>query len=284
MNKMVRILMTCITIVLVLNGCGPSQEELDAQATETAVAHYATQTAEAPTPTPTPTPTNTPTPTPTLTPTPTPTPVSAQAMLEAAQAAMSEVDSYSFAMDMEIEVAMEGITMEMPFVFVGAYQAPDRVQYVITMTVLGETTAMEGITIGETSYIKNPLTGAWETTTESTSPISPEDIAQVGLEQLRALAYVGEETLGETPVYHLQATLSAGDLLDEEALGLVDMEGEFAVDYWVGVRDDLFRQAAMEGEMSVASEEEDITMTMAMTLTMTFSDFGVPVSIEAPLD
>ncbi|OQY16467.1 MAG: hypothetical protein B6I35_15810 [Anaerolineaceae bacterium 4572_32.2] len=65
-------------MILSLTACGPSQAELDAEATESATASFATQTAEAPTHTPTitvthtPTATQTPTATPTSTRTPTP--------------------------------------------------------------------------------------------------------------------------------------------------------------------------------------------------------------------
>ena len=55
-------------------GCGPSQAEQDAQATQIAADMFATQTAQAPTATPSPTVTATATATPTLTPTPTQTP------------------------------------------------------------------------------------------------------------------------------------------------------------------------------------------------------------------
>lgn len=78
-NRITSILM-CLLISAVLFACGPSQAELDAQATKFAANIFATQTAAAPTPTntpaPSPTPTDTPKPTstPTSTPTPTPTP------------------------------------------------------------------------------------------------------------------------------------------------------------------------------------------------------------------
>jgi hypothetical protein len=66
-------------LALVLSGCGQSQAEIDATATQMAISMNATQTANAPTATSTatttPTPTDTPTPSPTTTPTPTITPV-----------------------------------------------------------------------------------------------------------------------------------------------------------------------------------------------------------------
>ncbi len=82
MNKKTsRILVYLLLMGVILSACGPSQAELDAQATQSAADAFATQTAEAPTPTPTPTvtltptPTFTPTPVPTDTPTPTATPI-----------------------------------------------------------------------------------------------------------------------------------------------------------------------------------------------------------------
>ena len=74
MRKRMSFVWICLLTSAILVACGPSQAELDAQATEVAANIFATQTAEAPTPTFTPTSTPTPTFTPTQTPTPTKTP------------------------------------------------------------------------------------------------------------------------------------------------------------------------------------------------------------------
>ena len=78
MKKTLSLIMI-LGISFCIGGCGPSQEELDAKATEERIALYETQTAQAPTGTPTSTPTQTPTatytPEPTSTPEPTPTPL-----------------------------------------------------------------------------------------------------------------------------------------------------------------------------------------------------------------
>ena len=75
MNKQKTLFITSagLAIIVIINACGPSQAELDATATQAAVAMFATQTAEAPTATLTPTNTLTPTSKPTDTPTSTPT-------------------------------------------------------------------------------------------------------------------------------------------------------------------------------------------------------------------
>jgi len=63
----------CLLASIILTACGPSQTELDAQATEITAHIFATQTAKAPTPTMVHTPVPTHTSTPTRTPTPLPT-------------------------------------------------------------------------------------------------------------------------------------------------------------------------------------------------------------------
>lgn len=63
-----------LLMAMVVAACGPSQADLDAQATKVAAAIFATPTAQAPTATSTPMPTDTPTPSPTPTPTDTPPP------------------------------------------------------------------------------------------------------------------------------------------------------------------------------------------------------------------
>jgi Tol biopolymer transport system component len=75
MEKKALLVSGCMLMAVILVACGPSQAELDAQATQVAANIFATLTAEAPTPTPTPASTLTPTPTPTpfLVPTPSPT-------------------------------------------------------------------------------------------------------------------------------------------------------------------------------------------------------------------
>ena len=78
MNERSPCLLVLLLICVALSGCGPSQVELDATATQVSANTYATLTAQAPTApptyTPSPTPTKTPTPSATLTPTSTTTP------------------------------------------------------------------------------------------------------------------------------------------------------------------------------------------------------------------
>ncbi|MGD9050078.1 MAG: LppX_LprAFG lipoprotein, partial [Anaerolineae bacterium] len=258
---------------LVVTACGPSQAELDAQATEIAAGIFATQTAEAPTDTPAPTPTFTPTSTPTVTPMPTPTLPSAQALLEAALGIL-ETESYHFGMDMQMKATEGTMTMEIPFTFVGDFEAPDRVQGSMSMTMFGMTIEMEVITIGETAYATNPDTGEWEVGAESAAPFSPEDFAGIDPADIEDLTVTGEVSLDGTTAYHLQGIASAQDM----GPAMADIEGELQLEYWIGVADGRLRQNTVEGELLAPGEAG----TIGLVATTTYSDYGQAVAIEPP--
>ncbi len=226
-----------------------------------------------PMPTLTPTATLTPTPTPTPTHTPTPTPPSPQALLEAAMAAQEE-ESYHFEMEMEMAVTEGEIAMEIPITFSGDFQPPDRVQAMVSMTMFGFTIDMETITIGETAYAVNPLTGEWEVSTEPASPFAPEDFTAVAPEEIEDLVLVGEETLDGTRVYHLRGVVGS-EVLGEALAGT---EGEIRVEHWIGVEDGWLRQSVIEGELSMPDEAG----TIELSVTITYSDYGQEVTIEPP--
>lgn len=321
MYMKVLVVLACLLAGAVLAACGPSQAELDAQATEIAASIFGTQTAEAPTstftptptptftptstPTDTPTPTFTPTPAPTSTPTPTPvpptdtpspvpptdtptpvpptdTPVptatptlpSPQALLKSALAD-TDAKSHHFEMDMQMKMTEEGVTIEIPMTFVGDYLPPDRMHGMVSMSVVGVTIESEMVTIGETTYVKNPATGQWETSTEPASPYSPGDFTGLEPADIEGLVIVGQKTLDGTPVYHLQGTLSAGDMGEAFA----GTEGEMQVEYWIGVKDGLLRRAFVRVELSSTDTR---AVAIGMETTVTYSDYGKTLAIEPP--
>ena len=132
-----------ILVLLLMAGlaaaCGPSQAELDAQATKVAAAIFATQTAEAPTATPTPTQTDTPTPTPRSTPTDTPTP-SPTPLPDLSEAVLTLDDLPSSFTEMSLEqlgltpedLSGEGFEAESFFAFL----EPSAFQLIMGLTIL----------------------------------------------------------------------------------------------------------------------------------------------------
>jgi len=187
--------------------------------------------------------------------------------------AAQEEESYHFEMEMELAVTEGEITMEIPITFSGDFQPPDRMQGTVSITMFGSTIEMETITIGETSYAVNPLTGEWEESAEPASPFAPEDFAVVP-DEFEDLVLVGEDTLDGTRVYHLRGAVSSG-VLGEVLAGT---EGEIRVEHWIGVEDGRLRQSVIEGELSMPDDAGSIDLSV----TMAYSDYGQDVEIEPP--
>jgi hypothetical protein len=209
---------------------------------------------------------------------PSPKPLSPKAILESAVTAMEELDSYHFEMVIHMTIVTEGATVETPLTFTGDFKAPDRLQGELTMDLLGQTIEMEVITIGGISYIKDPTSDEWQTTTETTSPFTPEDF--VGLEpddiaNMEDLKLLGESVLGGAPVYHLEGKLTTEVM--ENVLG--EAEGEIKVEYWIGLEDGWIRQANIEMELF---EEGADPGEIDATIILTFSGFNMEIVIEAP--
>jgi hypothetical protein len=178
-------------------------------------------------------------------------------------------------MDLQMTMTEEGITVEIPMTFVGDYQPPDRMRGTVSMSVIGITIESEVITIGETSYVKNPTTGEWEVSTEEAAPYSPGDFTGLEPADIEGLVLVGKETLDGTPVYHLRGALSAQDVGDAFA----GTEGTMQADYWIGVKDGRLRRSAVRVELSSSDAQ---AVTIGIEATMTYSNYGEPVAIEPP--
>ena len=261
------------------------QEELESQPTPTSTS------TPTPTPTPTPEPTATPspspTPVPTATPTPTPALPPARDILDRSSSALEAADSFHFDMEMLLQAGTEGISLELPFNIAGDFQAPDRVRGTLSLSFAFFNIESQFITIGDTEYATNPETGEWEISTESISPTGDPGEFLEGdfLDEIKDLAVLGVETLDGLEVYHLSGTVSA------ETLGDGETEGELDVEVWVGTEDDLLAQISVEGDVELEADMGDDELSLfagafpgqvTISLTIRFSDFGKPVSIEAP--
>ena len=188
--------------------------------------------------------------------------------------------SYHFEMDMAMSVSQGSLSMDIPITSVGDFQAPDRSQIVSSMTFLGLNVEFKVITIGDTTYQTDPETGLWEVGADSTTPFGDfETFAVEGVSDIEDLVFVTEETLDGTRVFHLTGTAPP------EAFG--EEEGELQIELWIGVEDKLIRQIVVEGEISFEGDNAPLfgdapAGSGTVTMTMKFSNFGKPVSIEAP--
>lgn len=274
---------------LLLLACGDSEPDQPIIPTPTATA----------TATPLPTATRVPTPSPspeatqpaTAAPEPSPTPTSTvddvaalaailpEEVFAAAFEAMAEVTSFRFDVQATIKPQSENLDFEIPLAFVGEFQAPDRVRGKLTLSVAFFSMEMDTITIGDTTYNTNIQTGEWEKSAGLSSAIpSPGELTRVGIESLGDAVAIGLTTFDGVPVVRLRAQPPPGTFGSEAA-----SQSEF----WIGKDDSLIRQVVAEGEMSLEGLGDALALggisgTATLSLTMRLSDFGEPVSIEAP--
>jgi hypothetical protein len=205
--------------------------------------------------------------------------------MEAALAASQGAESYHFEMDMQMAISSEGFTFDMPILFEGDYQAPDRLQGMMSMSLMGTTIETEMITVGDTTYMTNPDTGEWEKSVEPAAPFSPEEVAQLDPDDIQDLVLIGIEDLDGIATYHLAGTVAMADLGDM----LGDLEGEFEAEYWIAVEDGRLRKSTVEGEVSIDTSDNPlfgggppVIMDMALVMTLRFSNYGQEVIIELP--
>lgn len=175
---------------------------------------------------------------------------------------------------MQMTVKEEGVSIEMPITYVGDFQPPDRTRGTITLSFVGITIEVEVITIGETTYTKDPETGEWEVSTEQASPFAPEDFTEVEPLDIDDLAVVAQQNLDGVPVYRLEGTVSSGDMGEAFA----ELEGEVVVKYWIGVQGGRLRRSVVKAELSEAGSAG----TISIRVDTTYSGYGKPVSIEPP--
>ena len=191
---------------------------------------------------------------------------------------MQAAESGSVEIDYTVETEGAG-TLGMRIA--GDFQAPDRNRFTVRISQGGISITLEMIVIGSDSWVKNPLTGAWESGAESPTPFgnlldygafnvdfAPETAAQFTLRVAR---------LNGRRVYHV-----TGSVTDKEIVGLLDdapVRGRTGVvEYWIGIDDSLVRRAVVRTE----SPGGDGAAATKTSVVMTVSDYGKTVNIQAP--
>ena len=214
-------------------------------------------------------------PPPTSTPIPTPTPINVEDLLRRSGEATSQLDSFHF----RLEHSDGGSTPFSDTLDVteaeGDVVSPDSVSISVSGT-FSRIFAMRSslITIGDESYMTNPLSGDWEEVAAEVSPLGffdPQQGIGAMMTDLRNPALVSESDnefriVGDLDVVALRPLLG-----DAAQGGTVRVE--VSLD-----KDTLYmKKAVIEGR--VTADEPD-----GVVRTVTMSQFNEPISISAPDD
>ena len=203
-----------------------------------------------------------------------------QEILDAAYAAMRDVESFHFELDAHVMQSSGGVESEIPMTFVGDVSVPDRVRGTLEVSLGFFTLRLETLAIGDTAYMRDPETGDWAIARGLDSMLpNPADVAHDKAPAVESLTLVGEEVLDGATVYHLTGVPS------KENLG--DPRDEAEIAYWIGVEDLLLRRVETGGQIDISAIGEalggaGLSGTATVAITIEFSDYGEPVTIEAP--
>jgi hypothetical protein len=211
----------------------------------------------------------------------TPTPPPAADILNAATVAMDKVDSVHIDMTMQMTMTAQGMTLNIPMTLKGDMQNPDRFKGTLTMDMMGQSVKADMVVISPTTYISESTTAEWQTTTaeEAGIPFDPSEISGVKPEDIEGLAFVGEETVGDRPAYHLTGKVKSAPLGLQESLGAGD-DVNLKADYWIDKENSYILKWTVSGDLAITG---DIEATINLSMVMLFSNFGAPVTIEAPM-
>jgi hypothetical protein len=188
---------------------------------------------------------------------------------------MQAVNSFHFELDQTgggtpITMGIEMVKAE------GDIARPDKMQATITGTAMGMSLEVKLVSSGETIYMTNPLTGAWEVPPDQFKVLGIFDPGTGLAAVLKGIAtpvQLGEEQQGGVLCYHLKGSIVSDALrpiTGSAATGVM-----ISVELWIGKDDFLVRQIKLEGKIT-ESEKDGIVRTLDL------SNFNQEVNIQLP--
>ncbi len=159
---------------------------------------------------------------------------------------------------------------------VGDVASPGRLEMTVSGTALGMYLEVQVVSVGEVTYMTNPLTDKWELLPNEFQALSMFDpttgIAAI-MRGITDLTRLDDEEVDGVPVYRLGGSIDSGDL---SAITGSSVQGvTIDTEVWIGKGDFFVRLIKLEGKIT-ESEVPGIVRTLKL------SNFDEEVSIELP--
>lgn len=158
----------------------------------------------------------------------------------------------------------------------GDVVVPDRARADVAGTFAGVPITSRLVAIGDDVWLKNPLSGAWESIDVSATPIALLDPSRgvlAVMEGIRGPSDEGTEVLDDVTLRKVSGTAAAADVAP--LVAVAPSEQEVRVTLWVGEDDRLLRRIEVSGPVA-EGEPADVLRVVEV------SRFDEPVTIEAP--
>jgi hypothetical protein len=197
----------------------------------------------------------------------------------------------------------------------GEAQFPDRYHASVNVKMTGLSLATEVVVANGKAYLKNPLSGKWQVSAQSTDitgqlsqpdPLSYEQL----LKNVRSIKDLGDTTLGGTTVHHYQLVPDKEKLLaamdkaaakNPQALAAIKQvldSGTMTVEAWFGKDDHLVRRVSTDADYTVNLNQlmgslgtaqksgnqlpAGSTIHATAHVVLNYHDFDAPVTISIP--
>ena len=158
----------------------------------------------------------------------------------------------------------------------GDVAAPDKVKADVSGTFNGFPLRSQLVVVGGKTYLKNPLSGAWQTVDVGTSPVAFFDPAKGVLAVIKGATQLqseGSDKVGGVDTYHLKGKTTVGSITP--LLGNPGGDRLVDVELWVDKDTGRLVRLKLSGEVE-KGDPADATRTIDLTR------FGVVVPIAAP--
>ena len=159
----------------------------------------------------------------------------------------------------------------------GVMSKPDRIDVKVKARFSGFVVEVHVISVGDETFMTNPMTGQWQRVGNGLSPVAFFDPARgvtLVLESVVGATLLGEETVDGAKSHHLGGRLPARAV---QFIAGSFVEGSvLEAELWVGTEDFLLRKLRLDG---LITEGEPPGLVRVLTI----SDFDQPFDIQPPI-
>ena len=200
-----------------------------------------------------------------------------EAILAGASTAMQELAGFHFVYEVHQPSSAEpseGLEIAR---ITGDVNSEGSMQAVIDVTQGGIPLQLEFVVVGDTQYIKDPLSQRWTSVAVKDSPVGDLNLGPgmiAILDQITDPVYEGRDKKQGVQSHHISGVVAAEDV--KAIVGAVSTTEPFPTHVWIGVDDSLVYEVEIDGA-ATASEDPDIRRTIEL------SNLGEYVDIQAPI-
>ena len=158
----------------------------------------------------------------------------------------------------------------------GDIVSPDKLQATITGTYSDVAIEVSLVTVGDQTYMTNPISGAWELAPEAFKVLNVFDpstgVAAI-VKGLTDVTDLGDEKVGKTNCYHL-----SGNVLSENLAPLTGTTAtgvKIGTEVWISKKTLLVQQIKLTGKIT-DTEEDGITRLLS------FTNYNKDIDIKLP--